>query len=210
MDKNTPTEKTYSVKEAATIIGIKERAVQFRCKRDNIRKKSNRYLITDTIIASWKAREDAANAKQTQNATQQNINSFEKYTIKEIENTDFNFDGEKGNLVFVPKDKVYAEYTNEEYSFMEQRLNEWYSLQKDIEHKDELFDSKEKSLTELLDHYKNQFEYQKQQSTKILDMHQKLIDTIEKQSAITIQRNIIEANEKDIINEEWKTNKQTE
>ena len=45
--------KVYSVKEAAEIIGIKPRAVQFRCKRDSVRKKDNKYLITDLLITSW-------------------------------------------------------------------------------------------------------------------------------------------------------------
>ena len=45
--------KVYSVKEAAKIIGIKPRAVQFRCKRDDVRKKDNKYLITDLLITSW-------------------------------------------------------------------------------------------------------------------------------------------------------------
>ena len=55
--------KTYSVNEASEILGIKPRAVQHRCKRDNIRKKSNKYLITDEIIALWKELEAEANAK---------------------------------------------------------------------------------------------------------------------------------------------------
>lgn len=99
-------------------------------------------------------------------------------------------------------------FTNEEYSLFEQRLREWYSLQKDIEHKEELFSSEKKSLSELLDHYKNQFEYQKEQSTRILEMHQKLIDTIEKQNKIMLQRNVIEASEKDIVDKDtWQRKK---
>ena len=59
--------KTYSTKETAEILGIKERAVQTRCKKDNIRKKNNKYLITDIIIADWKQKEEA-NAKPNANA----------------------------------------------------------------------------------------------------------------------------------------------
>ena len=106
-----------------------------------------------------------------------------------------------------PNERIEV-FTNEEYQLFEQRLREWYSLQKDIEHKDELFNSEKKSLSELVEHYKNQFEYQKEQSTRILDMHQKLIDTIEKQNIITLQRNAIEAIEKEVIyKENWKTKK---
>jgi len=45
--------KTYSAKQAASILGISERAVQKKCKQLNIRKKSNRYLITDKLINEW-------------------------------------------------------------------------------------------------------------------------------------------------------------
>ena len=46
--------------------------------------------------------------------------------------------------------------------------------------------------------------HQQKQSTKILDMHQKLLDTIDKQSNLALQRNVIEALEKDVINKDWK------
>lgn len=75
------------------------------------------------------------------------------------------------------------------------------------QHQEQIFNVEKKSLNEILEHYKSQFEYQKTQSDKILQMHQKLIDTIEKQSAITIQRNIIEAKDKQIINSDLKQRK---
>ena len=73
--------KTYSTKEASKILGIKERAVQTRCKKDNIRKKDNKYLITDLIIADWKQKEEAnakPNANANANATQTQIEDLEK------------------------------------------------------------------------------------------------------------------------------------
>jgi len=75
MIDNQPKENTYSTKEASEIIGIKERAIQTRCKLDNVRKKNNKYLITDSLIALWKQKEDEANAnaknaKVNANATQ--------------------------------------------------------------------------------------------------------------------------------------------
>ena len=240
--------KSYSVKEASNILGIKPRAVQHRCKRDNIRKKSNKYLITDEILDNWKQRDAETNAKanatSNANATQSNeptnqqtnqldlqvqslqleienlqdeldgydskviseyINELTKADLEALENKDINADGVKGNLVFVAKDKIYAEYEEQEYEALEQMLIEWRTLQKDIEHQEQIFNVEKKSLSELLEHYKAQFEYQKQQSEKILNIHQTLIDTIEKQNALAIQRNIIEANEKDIVNPNtWK------
>ena len=215
--------KTYSVKEASDILGIKPRAVQHRCKRDNIRKKSNKYLITDEIIALWKelkATQNAnanamLNAMPNANATQLDLqvqslqieNENLKHQVDDLRKELSRFDIEEGERMEV--------FTDAEYEALEERLIEWRTLQKEIEHKEEVFSLKEqhfntenKTLSKSLKHYKNQFEYQKKQSTKILDMHQTLIDTIQKQSTITIQRNTIEAIEKDIVNPDtWKPNK---
>ena len=214
--------KSYSVKEASNILGIKPRAVQHRCKRDNIRKKSNKYLITDEILDNWKQRDAEtnakANAKANANATQSNertqidlqVQSLQienenlKKQVNDLRNELSRFDIEEGERMEV--------FTDAEYELLEERLTEWRTLQKEIEHKEEVFSLKEqhfntenKTLSKSLKHYKNQFEYQKKQSTKILDMHQTLIDTIQKQSTITIQRNTIEAIEKDIVNPNtWK------
>ena len=217
--------KSYSVKEASDILGIKPRAVQHRCKRDNIRKKSNKYLITDEILANWKQRDAETNAKTnaTSNANATNLNErtqidlqvqslqIENETLKQqldyLKNELSKFDIEEGERIEI--------FTDAEYEVLEQRLIEWRTLQQEIEHKQEVFSLKEQhfntekeSLSESLSHYKNQFEYQKIQSTKILDMHQTLIDTIEKQSTLAIQRNTIEAIEKNIVNPDtWKPNK---
>jgi len=53
--------KTYSTKEAAALLGVSERAVQKKCKKLDIRKKSNRYLITDELINDWKESNDELN-----------------------------------------------------------------------------------------------------------------------------------------------------
>jgi regulator of replication initiation timing len=44
---------TYSVKEASEITGIPTRTIHYTCKRDNVRKVSNKYQITDELIALW-------------------------------------------------------------------------------------------------------------------------------------------------------------
>ena len=48
-------------------------------------------------------------------------------------------------------------------------------------------------MNEIIEHYKNQFEYQKEQSTRILDIHERLIEAVNTQNQITLQRNFIEA-----------------
>ena len=213
--------QTYSVKEASKELGISTRAVQKRCLKYNVRKKSNQYLITSEHIKEWYA-EIRSNAtpneptnEPTNTRTQIDLqvqslqieNESLKQQLDDLKNELLKFDIEEGERMEV--------FTNAEYELLEQRLIEWRTLQKEKEHKEEVFSLKEhhfntenKTLSESLDHYKNQFEYQKTQSTKILDMHQTLIDTIEKQNTLAIQRNTIEAIEKNIVNPEtWKPNK---
>ena len=304
MDNKTQPEKTYSVKEAADIVGIKERAIQTRCKKDNIRKKSNRYLITDSIISRWKAERNAiANAietHQTQTKGQirtqavNRITELEKELIAiklfaktldesyqelkkkkqipassqelqnaidekelalmgvadrqnkiaalhtkqsslqlqikklEIENKLLtaqvkkdeglhmevktqrqkikNLEDRLEPFQIAPNERLEV-FTNSQYIEFETKLKEWHTLQRDIEYNEKLFAVEKKGLKERSKHYKQQYEYQQKQSTKILDMHQKLLDTIDKQSNLAIQRNVIEAISKDVIDKDWKPKK---
>ena len=67
-------EKIYTTKVAADLLSVNLRAVQSRCAKENILRRSNRYVITDEIIERWKERyyQDSdvkkirLNAKQTQ------------------------------------------------------------------------------------------------------------------------------------------------
>jgi hypothetical protein len=45
--------KTYTVKEASDIAGIPTRTITYNCKRDDVRKVSNRYQITQSILDGW-------------------------------------------------------------------------------------------------------------------------------------------------------------
>lgn len=190
----------YSVTEASEKVGITIRAIQKRCKNEKIRKKSNRYLITDEHIDNWI------------NERTENITKSQKYQFNEVVRLNETLKQEISDLKeqlkgfdIQPNERIEV-FTDEDYNIFEQRLREWFTLQKDIEHKSELFDVEKKGLKELLEHYKAQFEYQKKQSSRILDQHQQLLDTIQSQTKITIQRQVIEAKEKDIINKDWKTN----
>jgi hypothetical protein len=196
---------TYSVLEASEKLGVSSRAVQKRCKKDVVRKKDNKYLITDLLLEKWskEIQSNEPQTNQTNEPTNQplNIADLQHLKLDEIENFEFEFkkDGEpskKGNLVFVPKGLIYAEYTEEEYNFAEKKLEEWRFQNEKIKSQQELFEAKEKGLndvvslmTEQAEHYKNQFQYQKEQSTRILDMHEQLIKTIQ-------QNNFIEAKSK--------------
>ena len=105
----------------------------------------------------------------------------------------------------IDQDTVTIEFTKNEYSAFEQRLQEWQTQRQELEHQEQLFTAEKKSLNELYEHYKSQFEYQRNQNAKVLEMHQKLIDLIGEQNKITIQRNVIEAIDKEVIKKDtWK------
>jgi hypothetical protein len=218
----------YTVKEVAEILGVKERAVQTKCKKDNVSKKGNKYLITSEIIHAWKlANANAnANAKELENSktkgvieqtNESNANANAKEQIEkvlhnpqldlEIESLKAEIEVLKEELIsykIEPNERIEV-FTFEEYNLFEQRLREWNTQRIEIEHQEQLFNAEKKSLSELYQHYKNQFEYQRNQNSKVLEMHQKLIDLIGDQNKLAIQRNIIEAGEKDIINKDnWK------
>ena len=52
-DNLAETNRHYSVYEASELLKISKRTVHRRCKKDNIRKKDNKYLITGKIINNW-------------------------------------------------------------------------------------------------------------------------------------------------------------
>ena len=218
-------QRDYTIKEASEILGITVRSVQTRCKVREVNKRNGRYIITSYLLKLWKEDIDLKEGKtqsetqsetQSANGTQDGTESLQKeldaallaYKTLVVINEELKLkinDLEDKLSVFdiAPNERIEV-FTDKEYSIFQKRLTEWFSLQKDIEHKDELFNAKEKSMSELLEHYKNQWKYQKKQSTKIVDMHQTLIDTIQKQGTLSIQRQVIEAHEKGVINDQWK------
>ena len=82
--------KTYSVKEASEIVGISTRAIQKRCKKENIRKKNNRYLITSEHLDNWRTANEPKNEPTNQSSRTSSqldplsVQSF-RVQIKELE-----------------------------------------------------------------------------------------------------------------------------
>ena len=213
---------TYSVLEASEKLGVSTRAVQKRCKKEVVRKKDNKYLITDLLLEKWseEIQSNEPPSEPLNSGTQELIKrielqetyikdleeeleelrgleeaelkdylpEIEGVPLDDIENFDFMFkrqgdlEPKKGNLVFVPKDKVFIEYTNEEYENAEEIFQDYKTIQVKIDHNEELFNAKIITLEQSADHYKNQFQYQKEQSTRILTMHEKLIETLSAQT----------------------------
>jgi len=144
--------KTYTTKEAAEIVGIKERAVQHRCKRDNIRKKDNKYLITDEIISLWITKEEETNAKVNakRNATKSiAYDSEEEYQDKLKEAI------ELITIAAAKKNVTHKIFTEEEYidligtiDRVEHQEEQIQYLRKRIEKQDEILTGLSKSIQE--------------------------------------------------------------
>ena len=223
----------YSLKDLHQILNIHPRKLNRVAKKYNIEKIDNRYMFTGEFLLNVFSKEIAevsqSVAKVSKGVKQVSkgvkgldieipteINpfesikeQFERYKIEEIEDIDFKFNykgqlSQTGNLVFVEKGKVYAEYTESEYEFAEQKLSEWRFQQKEIEQQAEQLKTLKITTSESVEHYKNLFEYQRKQSDRILRIHEKLVTSINELTNANIQRNVIEAKEKGVINDDWK------
>lgn len=214
----------YSIKEVSEKLGINARKLHRVAKKHNLEKVDNRYLFKGTFILNVFAKEVSQSVEQvskgverldveipTENTPFESIKEqFERYKIEQIEDIDFKFNytgqlSKIGNLVFVEKGKVYAEYTESEYEFAEAKLNEWRFQQKEIEKQAAEIEDIKTTSSERVEHYKNLFEYQRKQSDRILQIHEKLVGSLNELTKANVQRNIIEAKDKNVINDNWKT-----
>ena len=130
---------TYSALEASVKLNISKRAVQKRCKKDNIRKKDNKYLITDLVIEGW-AKEIESNVpvREPSNIGTQDVAhsvaDIQKLNLDEIEDFEFKFrrEGEfpkLGNFFFVERGKFIVEHTPEQFEI---RKKEYQQAEEEI------------------------------------------------------------------------------
>ena len=130
---------TYSALEASIKLNISKRAVQKRCKKDNIRKKDNKYLITDLVLEGW-AKEIQNNepVREPSNSGTQNelknVADIQKLNLDEIEDFEFKFrrEGEfpkLGNFFFVERGKFIVEHTPEQFEI---RKKEYQQAEEEI------------------------------------------------------------------------------
>ena len=220
----------YSKNEVSELLNIHPRKLNRIAQKHNIEKVDNRYIFSGSFLIEYfkldvsKGVQSVSKSVQTLSKDFQEIptaaapqettletlkKQIESYTIAEIEDIDFKLKNKGelsniGNLVFVAKGKVYAEYTESEYEFAEQKLSEWRFQQKEIEKQAAEITEIKATSTERVEHYKNLFEYQRKQSDRILQIHEKLVQSVAELTKGSIQRNVIEAKEKGVINEDWK------
>ena len=84
--------KIYTAIEAAAKTSISKRTIQYKCKRDNIRKKLNVYQITDEVLKKW-IEEDANSPRKSsisraiaQNPNNEAYNDKQDEVIRGLEN----------------------------------------------------------------------------------------------------------------------------
>ena len=196
----------YSIKDSSKITNIPERTLSRIALAENNRKIDGRYLflgsqLEELIEKRLRKEKRLANPSPTarQNKTLATLKdngevvTQEQYDALKTENEALK--DELSQYDIADNERLEL-FTKEEYAKFEERLTQWRLQSQHIIAQQELFDSKEKGLndvvslmTEQADHYKNQFQYQKEQATRILDMHEQLIKTIQ-------QNNFIEAKSK--------------
>ena len=181
----------YSVTETAIKLEVSTRAVQKRCKRDNVRKKDNKYLITDEHIEKWlleiKSNEPQTNQTNEPFLEVRRIKDIEGFNIDAIEDFEFEFkrDGEfpkKGNLEFVPKGKYIIQYSPAEY---EQLKKEYTQAEDEIKlgrFKEETFKKLQTSLEEKIEFITEQMQYYMKLADKTLDMQSSALETLSTQT----------------------------
>ena len=218
----------YSKNEVSELLNIHPRKLNRIAQRHNIEKVDNRYIFKGSFLIEY-FKLDVSKGVQTLSKSVQTLSKdfqeipteaapttealkllIEKFTISEIQEIDLKMKdkGELsniGNLWFVKKGVMLQEYTPTEYDIAFKRLTEWRLQQKEIEKQAAEIDEIKVSSTERVEHYKNLFEYQRKQSDRILRIHEKLVTSINELTNANIQRNVIEAKEKGVINDDWKT-----
>ncbi len=199
----------YSLKEASKVTGINYKKIQRRAKKLNVKKLGKDYVVSgEWLIREFDIVTDIEHQdKDKVSSVSLEVSSESPKThtriIRELEHRIQELEQELLIYNVAPNERLEV-FTNEEYDIFRQRLIEWTTQQDQLIKQTENFDKEKASLQELITHYQTQADYQREQANKILDIHQKLVDTIQQQNALAIQRNVIEAKDKDIIDDDWK------
>ena len=193
----------YSITEVSEILKINPRTIQRVGKRHKVEKVDNRYIFKGSFLLIV-FKDTIKNLSQGVEKVSQDAERLSQdiepllSKIKALEN-------EIGALKMqlsiyeIEDNEVIEVFTKDEYKLFETRLIEWRYQQKEIEQKALEIQDIKTTAKEDVAHYKNLFEYQRKQSDRILEMHEKLIVTIGEQTQSSIQRNHIEAKDKNYL-----------
>ena len=175
--------KTFSVKEASKLIGITERSIQIKCKKDNIRKKDNKYLITEKHIKEWQTKSNETNISRTTNE------QFAKLQ-KEIQEL------KEENKIL--KQQLKEDVPHQEKLKQAIQLITLEAMEQNVQHKiftEEEYNDIIGTISEV-DFQKEQVQYLRNRIEKQDDMLLKLSESLEDSLKDKIQRNFIEAKDK--------------
>jgi soluble cytochrome b562 len=165
----------YTVKKASEILGVSARAVQKRCKTNNVDKINNKYQITENHINQWNAKSEPNEPNEPNERTQ--INNL----IESIDNNSYILQVLKA----VNENKHLEEFTREELQDFTDRLKEAKFLEVRIaDYKKEIA-----RMEDYVKDYRNTIDYLRNSLDKRAIESEKLIESIQ-------QRNYIEAHDK--------------
>ena len=178
--------KTYSVKEASKLIGITERSIQIKCKKDNIRKKDNKYLITEKHINDWQTKSNETKSNEVSQTTNEQIKKLQK-ELQELK--------EENKIL---KQQLKEDVPHQEKLKQAIQLITLEAMEQNVQHKiftEEEYNDIIGTISEV-DFQKEQVQYLRNRIEKQDDMLLKLSESLEDSLKEKLQRNFIEAKEK--------------
>ena len=190
----------YSKAEVSEILKVHPRKLNRIAQRHNIEKVDNRYIFKGSFLIDYFKIEVSKGVEAVSKSVQETAPDTQPLLdkIKALENEIQELKAEL-SVYEIGEGERLEVFTEDKYKLFETRLLEWRYQQKELEQKAIEIQEVKNDAKENVAHYKNLFEYQRKQSDRILEMHERLIVTIGEQTQSSIQRNHIEAKDKNYL-----------
>ena len=190
----------YSKAEVSEILKVHPRKLNRIAQRHNIEKVDNRYIFKGSFLIDYFKIEVSKGVEAVSKSVQETAPDTQPLLdkIKALENEIQELKAEL-SVYEIGEGARLEVFTEDDYKLFETRLLEWRYQQKELEQKAIEIQEVKNDAKENVAHYKNLFEYQRKQSDRILEMHERLIVTIGEQTQSSIQRNHIEAKDKNYL-----------
>lgn len=190
----------YSKSEVSEILKVHPRKLNRIAQRHNIEKVDNRYIFKGSFLIDYFKIEVSKGVEAVSKSVQETAPDTQPLLdkIKALENEIQELKAEL-SVYEIGEGERLEVFTEDDYKLFETRLLEWRYQQKELEQKAIEIQEVKNDAKENVAHYKNLFEYQRKQSDRILEMHERLIVTIGEQTQSSIQRNHIEAKDKNYL-----------
>jgi len=190
----------YSKAEVSEILKVHPRKLNRIAQRHNIEKVDNRYIFKGSFLIDYFKIEVSKGVEVVSKSVQETAPDTQPLLdkIKALEHEIQELKAEL-SVYEIGEGERLEVFTEDDYKLFETRLLEWRYQQKELEQKAIEIQEVKNDAKENVAHYKNLFEYQRKQSDRILEMHERLIVTIGEQTQSSIQRNHIEAKDKNYL-----------